>query len=75
MLAYPPFRQLILFNLILMIVIGSLGVFTIEYLRAESHLEASTVMYLSAFSFLGSLVMLRKMTLPRERHRILRSLS
>lgn len=58
MLAYPPFRQLILFNLILMIVIGSLGVFTIEYLRAESHLEASTVMYLSAFSFLGSLVML-----------------
>ncbi len=58
MLAYPPFRELIIFNLIYMSVVGSLGVFTVEYLRDQSHFEVSTVLYLSAFSFLGALVTL-----------------
>lgn len=58
MLAYPPFRELIIFNILFMAVIGSLGVFTVEYLREESHLDVSTVLYLSAFSFLGALIML-----------------
>jgi len=58
MLKYPPFRELIIFNLIFVIVVGSLGVFTVEFLREESHFDVSTVLYLSAFSFLGALVML-----------------
>ncbi len=58
MLAHPPFRELIIFNILVMAVIGSLGVFTVEYLREESRLNVSTVLYLSAFSFAGALVML-----------------
>jgi MFS family permease len=58
MLKYPPFRKLITFNLIFVVVTGSLGVFTVEFLREESRLEVSTVLYLSAFSFVGALVML-----------------
>jgi MFS family permease len=58
MLKYPPFRELITFNLIFVVVVGSLSVFTVEFLREESRLEVSTVLYLSAFSFLGALVML-----------------
>lgn len=58
MLAYPPFRELIAFNLIFVFVIGSLGVFTIEFLRESGRLDVSTVMFLSAFSFLGALLML-----------------
>jgi MFS family permease len=58
MLKYRPFLTLIIFNLIFVIVVGSLGVFTVEFLREESHFEVSTVLYLSAFSFVGALVML-----------------
>lgn len=58
MLRYPPFLELVIFNLIFFAVIGSLGVFTVEYLREMSHFEVSTVLYLSAFSFIGSLVVL-----------------
>ena len=55
MLVYPPFRELLVFNVIYTAVIGSLGVFTVEYLRDESHFEVSTVLYLSAFSFVGAM--------------------
>lgn len=58
MLAYPPFRELLIFNVLYMAVIGSLGVFTVEYLREESHFDVATVLYLSAFSFIGALVVL-----------------
>lgn len=58
MLRYPPFRELIVFNLLFMAVIGSLGVFTVEYLRDESRIDIATILYLSAFSFLGALVVL-----------------
>jgi len=58
MLAYRPFLELILFNVIYMAVIGSLGVFTIEFLRDASHFNVSTVLYLSAFSFVGALSVL-----------------
>ncbi len=57
-LGYVPFRELIIFNLLYMAVIGSLGVFTVEFLREASHFGISTVLYLSAFSFIGALVML-----------------
>jgi len=58
MLAYPPFRELLIFNVLYMAVIGSLGVFTVEFLREESHFKVATVLYLSAFSFIGALVVL-----------------
>lgn len=58
MLRYEPFRRLIVFNLIFMAVIGSMGVFTIEFLRETSHLDVSVVIYLSAFSFVGAMLVL-----------------
>lgn len=57
-LKYPPFRELLIFNLIYMAVIGSLGVFTVEYLREIPHFNVDIVLYLSGFSFVGALVML-----------------
>ena len=56
--AYPPFRKLLVFNLIFMAVIGSLGVFTVEYLREFPKFEVSVVLYLSGVSFAGALVTL-----------------
>jgi len=58
MLAYVPFRELLIFNVLYMAVIGSLGIFTVEFLREESHFDVATVLYLSAFSFIGALVVL-----------------
>lgn len=54
MLAYLPFRELIVFNLLATIVIGSLGVFTVEFLRDTSHFEVSAVLYLTTASFVGA---------------------
>jgi len=58
MLAYVPFRELLIFNVLYMAVIGSLGIFTVEFLREESRFDVATVLYLSAFSFIGALVVL-----------------
>jgi MFS family permease len=58
MLGYSPFRELLIFNLIYATVLGSLGVFTVEFLRDFSRFDVGTVMYLSAFSFGGALVVL-----------------
>lgn len=58
MLAYPPFRELLIFNVLYVAVIGSLGVFTVEFLREESHFDVASVLYLSAFSFIGALLVL-----------------
>jgi len=57
-LRYPPFKELLIFNLIYVSVVGSLGVFTIEYLRETPHFDVSMVLYLSGFSFVGALIML-----------------
>jgi len=54
-LGYVPFRELLIFNVLHMAVIGSLGIFTVEYLREESHFDVATVLSLSAFSFIGAL--------------------
>ncbi len=56
--SYPPFRALLIFNLIFMAVIGSLGVFTVEYLREFPKFDVSLVLYLSGVSFVGALVSL-----------------
>lgn len=58
MLGYAPFRELIVFNIIYTVVVGSLGVFTVEYLRDASHFNIASVLYLSAFSFAGALIVL-----------------
>lgn len=57
-LAYPPFRELLIFNVLFMAVIGSLGVFTIEYLREFPKFDVSVILYLSGISFIGALVSL-----------------
>ncbi len=54
---YPPFFSLMVFNLIFTAVIGSLGVFTVEFLN-ETHFRVSEILYFSAFSFIGSLIVL-----------------
>ncbi|HEY5706749.1 MAG TPA: MFS transporter [Terrimicrobiaceae bacterium] len=58
MLGYPPFRELLIFNLVYATVLGSLGVFTVEFLRDSSRFDVAGVLYLSAFSFVGALVAL-----------------
>lgn len=58
MLAYPPFLRIIGFNLTFMAVVGSLGVFTIEFLNGALGLTPSAVMLLSGFSFVGALITL-----------------
>ncbi|MEI8387073.1 MAG: MFS transporter [Verrucomicrobiota bacterium] len=57
-LSYPPFRELLRFNVLFMAVIGSMGVFTVEYLREFPHFDVSLVLYLSGISFVGALVSL-----------------
>ena len=57
-LAYPPFLELLKFNVIFMAVIGSMGVFTIEYLREFPKFDVSLILYLSGLSFIGALVSL-----------------
>lgn len=57
-IGYMPFQKLLIFNVIFMIMVGSLGVFTVEYLREESHFEVSTVLLLSGLGFVGALMSL-----------------
>ena len=58
MLAHAPFRELMIFNLLYATVLGSLGVFAIEFLRDHSRFNVDTVLHLSALSFVGALVVL-----------------
>lgn len=57
-ISFPPFRELLVFNVIFMAVIGSLGVFTVEYLREFPKFDVSLVLYLSSISFIGALASL-----------------
>jgi MFS family permease len=57
-LLHPPFLSLLIFNLLFVIVIGSMGVFTVEYLHEFPHFNVSEVLYLSGVSFIGALVSL-----------------
>lgn len=54
-ISFPPFRELLVFNVLFMAVIGSLGVFTVEYLREFPKFDVSLVLYLSSISFVGAL--------------------
>ncbi|MEI8292416.1 MAG: MFS transporter [bacterium] len=57
-LFYPPFFALLVFNLLFVIVVGSMGVFTVEYLHEFPHFNASEVLTISGVSFLGALAVL-----------------
>ncbi len=56
--SYPPFRELLIFNLVFMAVIGSLGVFTVEYLKEYAKFDASLILALSTLGILGALLTL-----------------
>ncbi len=58
MLGYRPFQRILIFNILYMVVVGSLGVFTVEYLKECLHFDVATVLILSGFSFVGALVAL-----------------
>jgi MFS family permease len=55
-LGYRPFRALMVFNLAFMVVIGTLGVFTVEFLREIPGFGVDQVIYLSAISFIGAML-------------------
>lgn len=57
-LFYPPFFSLLVFNLLFVIVVGSLGVFTVEYLHEFPGFDVAEVLYLSGVSFIGALASL-----------------
>jgi MFS family permease len=58
MLFHPPFFALLIFNLLFVLVVGSLGVFTIEYLHEFPGFDVSQVLILTGISFVGSLAAL-----------------
>lgn len=56
MLRYPPFARLLWFTTFYMVVIGSLGVFTVEFLVQRERYAEGTILMLGALSFVGALV-------------------
>lgn len=58
MLRYAPFLRLLGFNLLFMVVVGSLGVFTVEYLREYQKFGDGLVLTLSCVSFVGPILSL-----------------
>ncbi len=55
MLRHPPFARLLWFTTVYMTVIGSLGVFTVEYLVVRVHLAEGMILLLSGLAFVGAL--------------------
>jgi MFS family permease len=55
MLRHPPFARLLWFTTVYMTVIGSLGVFTVEYLVVREHLAEGMILLLSGLAFVGAL--------------------
>jgi len=55
---YPPFLALLLFNILFVFEVGSLGVFTVQYLRDLPGFNDAVVLYISCLSFMGSLLVL-----------------
>lgn len=55
MLTYPPFLRLIVFNVAFVVTFGSLGVFSIDFLRDRSSMSDSGILALNALTFLAAL--------------------
>jgi MFS family permease len=53
---YPPFLKLVMFNLLFLTCAGSLGVFTISFLKASVGLSENVVLHVSALGWLGALL-------------------
>ena len=58
MILYPPFFRALVFNIYFLFVVGSLGVFSVEYLHENPGFTTASVLYLSGLSFVGSLIAL-----------------
>ncbi len=67
-LFHPPFFALLVFNLLFVVVVGSLGVFTVEYLHEFPDFNASMVLTLTGISFVGSLAALGFVSPLVDRH-------
>ena len=65
---YPPFFALMIFNLLFVLVVGSLGVFTVEYLHEFPDFNVSQVLTLTGISFIGSLTALSFVSYLVDRH-------
>lgn len=57
-LLYSPFLRALIFNIFFLFVVGSLGVFSVEYLHENPDFTPANVLYLSGLSFAGSLFVL-----------------
>lgn len=55
MLKFPPFAHLLWFNSAYMLVIGSLGVFTVEFLAAHEKFAEGTILLVNGWSVIGAL--------------------
>ena len=58
MLGHAPYLRLLAFNLLFMVVVGSLSVFTVEYLREFPKFSDGLVLMLSAAAFVGPILSL-----------------
>jgi MFS family permease len=55
MLRHPPFARLLWFTTVYMVVIGSLGVFTVEFLVVREKFTEGMILLLSGLAFVGAL--------------------
>ena len=58
MLGYPPLLRLIIFNLLFVVALGGLGVFSIAFLRAEAGYSERLIVSLSMLSVTGAILTL-----------------
>lgn len=55
MMKHAPFARLLVFSLLYSVVIGGLGVFTVEFLAAKEKFGENTILLLGALAFVGAL--------------------
>jgi MFS family permease len=55
MLKHAPFARLLFFSLLYCVVIGGLGVFTVEFLAVKEKFGENTILLLGAMAFVGAL--------------------
>jgi MFS family permease len=68
MLRLVPFRNWTLFNLLFVFVMGGLAVFPVEYLKVQAHFSPSLIYGLSAFTFLGPMLILQALGVRVDRY-------
>ena len=68
MVRLAPFRNSIIFNLCFVMSAGGLSVFPVEYLRVQAHFSPMLICALSAFTFVGPILILQWMGVRVDRH-------